>query len=45
MADKKSKSTMTRGDKKAQKSRLDEIMSQMPTYIKPKPGAKKVGDK
>lgn len=43
MAD--SKSTYTRGDKKAQQSRLDQIMSQMPYSEKKKPNAKKVGDK
>lgn len=43
MADKKQ--TYTRGDKQAQKSRLDEIMGQMPYYEKKKPNAKKVGDK
>lgn len=45
MADKKESGTVTRGDKKATKSRLDQIMSQMPYSVKPKPGAKKVGDK
>lgn len=31
--------------KKTRKSQLDAIFAQMPTNIKPKPGAKKVGDK
>ena len=43
MAD--SKGTMTRGDRKSVKSRLDSIMSQIPYSEKKKPNAKKVGDK
>lgn len=31
--------------KKTRKSQLDAIFAQMPTNIKSKPGAKKVGDK
>ncbi len=31
--------------KKTRKSQLDAIFAQMPTNIKAKPGAKKVGDK
>lgn len=31
--------------KQTRKSQLEAIFAQMPTNIKPKPGAKKVGDK